>query len=220
MNLREQTLGQLALDLAGASSVMRKYRLDYCCGGKQTLAQAAEAGQLDLGALEAELAALVKTDDKQEWSEAPLPELIDYILVRYHDKHRLDFPTVIEQAQKVERVHAAKPNVPAGLANVLQALNDELESHMMKEEQILFPMIKNGMGRNAAAPISVMEREHDDAGQLVEQILGLTQNLTPPPEACTTWKVLYQGVDQLIVELMDHINLENQILFPRALSGA
>lgn len=148
-----------------------------------------------------------------------LAEIIDHIVVRYHDRHREQLPELILQATKVERVHADKPNVPRGLAKNLTMLHDELSSHMMKEEQILFPMIKQGMGSQAMGPISVMESEHDDAGELVEVIKHITQNVTPPPEACTTWKAMYNGINELIDDLMEHISLENNVLFPRALAG-
>ena len=128
-------------------------------------------------------------------------------------------PELILQATKVERVHADKPSVPKGLTKYLTMLHEELSSHMMKEEQILFPMIKQGMGSQAMGPISVMESEHDEAGELLEVIKHTTNNVTPPPEACTTWKAMYNGINELIDDLMDHISLENNVLFPRALAG-
>jgi len=89
----------------------------------------------------------------------------------------------------------------------------------MKEERILFPMIKQGQGSQAAGPVSVMESEHDEAGELLEVIKHTTHNVTPPPEACTTWKAMYNGINELIDDLMEHISLENNVLFPRALAG-
>ena len=191
MSYRDQPLGELALSIPRASALFRKYDMDYCCGGKQTLARRTVA----------------------------LAEIIDHIIVRYHDRHREQLPELILQATKVERVHADKPNVPRGLAKNLTMLHEELSSHMMKEEQILFPMIKQGMGSQAMGPISVMESEHDDAGELVEVIKHITNNVTPPPEACTTWKAMYNGINELIDDLMEHISLENNVLFPRALAG-
>ncbi|MDA0629472.1 hemerythrin domain-containing protein, partial [Acinetobacter baumannii] len=113
---------------------------------------------------------------------------------------------LILQATKVERVHADKPNVPKGLTKYLTMLHQELSSHMMKEEQILFPMIKQGMGAQAGGPISVMESEHDEAGELLEVIKHITHNVTPPPEACTTWKAMYNGINEMIDDLMEHIS--------------
>ncbi|STT86445.1 nitric oxide-dependent regulator DnrN or NorA [Klebsiella pneumoniae] len=104
-------------------------------------------------------------------------------------------------------------NVPKGLTKYLTMLHQELSSHMMKEEQILFPMIKQGMGAQAGGPISVMESEHDEAGELLEVIKHITHNVTPPPEACTTWKAMYNGINEMIDDLMEHISLENNVLF-------
>ncbi|MGV6985938.1 iron-sulfur cluster repair protein YtfE [Providencia rettgeri] len=219
MQFRDKTLGQLALSIPRASSLFRQYNMDYCCGGKQTLNRSAEKLKLDIDLLESQLAKLATETLEQDWRKAPLNEIIDFIIVRYHDRHREQLPELILQAQKVEHVHVNKPSVPKGLSKYLEALLEELTSHMMKEERVLFPMIKNGMGRNAAGPISVMEQEHDDASDILEAIKGITNNVTPPPEACTTWRVLYNGINELIDDLMNHINLENNLLFPRALAG-
>ena len=219
MNLRDKTLGQLALSIPRASSLFRQYDIDFCCGGKQTLSRTAEKKELDIEILESQLAALSQDVLEKDWREAPLGEIIDFIIVRYHDRHTEQLPELIIQAEKVERVHANKLTVPAGLTKYLEALYAELSSHMMKEERVLFPMIKNGMGPNAAAPISVMEQEHNDAGDILELIKNITNNVTTPAEACTTWRVLYNGINEFIDDLMNHINLENNLLFPRALAG-
>lgn len=219
MTYRNESLGQLALTISGASALFRQHDLDYCCGGKRTLAKAAEKKGLDIDQLEAELARLAEKPLEKDWQQAPLAEIIDFIITRYHDRHRAQLPELILQAEKVERVHADKAGVPKGLTRQLSALQDELVNHMMKEERVLFPMIKDGLGRQAGAPISVMEMEHDEAGEIVEAIKMVTNNVTPPAEACTTWRVLYNGINELIDDLMNHISLENNLLFPRALAG-
>ena len=204
MAYRDQPLGELALSIPRASALFRKYDMDYCCGGKQTLARAAARKELDVEVIEAELAKLAEQPIEKDWRSAPLAEIIDHIIVRYHDRHREQLPELI---------------LPKGLTKYLTMLHEELSSHMMKEEQILFPMIKQGMGSQAMGPISVMESEHDEAGELLEVIKHTTNNVTPPPEACTTWKAMYNGINELIDDLMDHISLENNVLFPRALAG-
>ena len=219
MAFRDQPLGELALTIPRASALFRQYDMDYCCGGKQTLARAASRKALDVAVIEAELAKLAEQPLSRDWRAAPLAEIIDHIIVRYHDRHREQLPELILQATKVERVHADKPNVPKGLTKYLTMLHQELSSHMMKEEQILFPMIQQGMGAQAGGPISVMESEHDEAGELLEVIKHITHNVTPPPEACTTWKAMYNGINEMIDDLMEHISLENNVLFPRALGG-
>ncbi|EKY3087333.1 iron-sulfur cluster repair protein YtfE [Cronobacter dublinensis] len=219
MAFRDQPLGELALTIPRASALFRKYNLDFCCGGKQTLLRAATRQDLNLEMIENELATLAEAPLENDWKAAPLAEIIDHIIARYHDRHREQLPELILQATKVERVHADKPGVPKGLAKYLTMLHEELTSHMMKEERVLFPMIKQGMGSQAMGPISVMESEHDEAGELLEVIKHATNNVTPPPEACTTWRAMYNGINELIDDLMNHISLENNNLFPRALAG-
>ena len=155
--------------------------------------------------------------DLSLWQTAPLDAAIEHILQRYHETHRNQLAELGALAQKVAGVHA--DSFPAALLPLLQGIEAELLSHMMKEEQILFPMIKQGMGTQAGGPISVMESEHDDAGELLEVIKHITNNVTPPPEACTTWKAMYNGINEMIDDLMEHISLENNVLFPRALAG-
>lgn len=219
MNFRDRSLGELALSVPRASALFRKHDLDFCCGGRQTLLKAATRQNLDLEAIESELSALSATPLEKDWRSAPLPEIIDHIIVRYHDRHREQLPELILQATKVERVHAAKASVPRGLTKYLTMLHEELTSHMMKEERILFPMIKQGMRSQAGGPVSVMESEHDEAGELLEVIKHTTNNVTPPDDACTTWRALYNGINEMIDDLMNHISLENNVLFPRALAG-
>jgi len=219
MAFRDQSLGELALSIPRASALFRQYDMDYCCGGKQTLARAAQRKELNVEEIEAALAKLAEQPVEKEWRVVPLAEIIDHIIVRYHDRHREQLPELILQATKVERVHADKPNVPRGLTKYLTMLHEELTNHMMKEERILFPTIKQGQGSHAAGPVSVMESEHDEAGELLEVIKHTTHNVTPPPEACTTWKAMYNGINELIDDLMEHISLENNVLFPRALNG-
>lgn len=220
MDYRNQSLGALAIAIPRASKLFRDYDLDFCCGGKQTLERAASRKELDLDKLESQLAALAADFvDTRDWRLAPLAEIIDYILPRFHQRHREQLSELVLMAEKVERVHGDKPTCPRGLAKQLNLIRLDLENHMMKEEQILFPLIKQGMGQQAAGPISVMEHEHDEAGEQLEVVKFLTNNVTPPEGACNTWQALYNGINTFISDLMEHIHLENNLLFPRALSG-
>ncbi|MBL5826700.1 iron-sulfur cluster repair protein YtfE [Serratia fonticola] len=220
MDYRNQSLGALAIAIPRASKLFRDYDLDFCCGGKQTLERAASRKELDLDKLESELTALAADPvDTRDWRLAPLAEIIDYILPRFHQRHREQLSELVLMAEKVERVHGDKPTCPRGLAKQLNLIRLDLENHMMKEEQILFPLIRQGIGQQAAGPISVMEHEHDEAGEQLEVVKFLTNNVTPPEGACNTWQALYNGINTFISDLMEHIHLENNLLFPRALSG-
>ncbi|NMP25874.1 iron-sulfur cluster repair protein YtfE [Rahnella sp. SAP-1] len=220
MDYRNQPLGALAVAIPRATRLFRQYDLDFCCGGKQTLLRAVSKKDLDIDLIERLLAEIEQQPETSvNWQTATLTEIIHYIIPRFHDRHRQELPELVLMAEKVERVHGDKAACPHGLAVQLQTILDELTSHMMKEEQILFPMIVSGMGRQASGPISVMEREHDDAGNILEEIKRLTNNVTPPEDACVTWRALYAGINEFISDLMEHIHLENNLLFPRALRG-
>ncbi len=220
MSLRTTSLGEIAITIPGSTAMFHKYDLDFCCGGKRTLGEMAERRGLDIDQIEQELQQLTQQENGDEkWRDAPLGALIEHIIARYHNQHRQQLPDLIAMAEKVERVHGAKPACPRGLGKVIDEVYQHLTSHMMKEERVLFPMIVQGFGSHAGDPIAVMEMEHNEAGEQLETIKALTNNLTPPEGACTTWRALYTGIDRFIQDLMQHIHLENNLLFPRALRG-
>ncbi len=211
------SLGQLALQVPGATRILRKHRLDFCCGGKKSFDEACKDQNLNMNEILLEIDALEISSDKSEWADKPLPEIVDHIVSYYHDRLRLMFPELILLAEKVERVHADNDVCPKGLSKKLGEIHGELLNHMMKEEQMLFPMIKNDQGHNASMPIFVMQEEHNTHGESLNTLRNLTFDFTPPEDACGTWRALYKGLDQLESELMEHIHLENHILFARAL---
>jgi regulator of cell morphogenesis and NO signaling len=122
-------------------------------------------------------------------------------------------------AQRVEQVHGDKSTCPLGLAEVLGQLADELEQHMRKEEEVLFPLLTSGQGPGAVTQIQAIEQEHEDAAVQLATIRVLTEDHVPPAEACGTWRALYLGLAEFERELMEHVHLENHLLFPRAVRG-
>lgn len=217
--LHDRPLADLAVS-ATATRVFHRHGLDFCCGGGNTLRDACARKGLDVDAIASELeAARAASDpDERDWREAPAPELIAHLLERYHEGHRAELPRLIEMARKVERVHGARDDCPRGLTAFLESSLDSLESHLQKEEQILFPMIQQGRGRSAGMPIQVMEHEHAEHGHTLERLRELTNDYTPPQDACTTWRALYDGLAEFQRELMQHIHLENNVLFPGVLA--
>lgn len=212
----KMSLGDLALQIPGAPRVLRKHQLDFCCGGKKSLEDACSHQKLNLNEIIFELEQLVSSDFKEEdWRTKPLASIIDFITEFYHDRLRLMLPELVALADKVEKVHADHPQCPKGLTLKLQVINSELNDHMMKEEQILFPMIKANQGPMTQMPINVMQDEHVLHGENLQQLRSLAFNYKLPVEACGTWRALYKGLDQLEQELMEHIHLENNILFVR-----
>jgi regulator of cell morphogenesis and NO signaling len=209
----EQSIGQLAVQLPGATAVFRRLKLDFCCGGQLSLREATADKGLDLPEVIAELNALQRPDTLPAVTEPGA--MVDHIITRYHDVHRQQLPELIRMAHRVELVHKANPNVPAGLGELLEATEQELLSHMMKEEQILFPMLKSGGNPFVSQPIGMMRTEHVDHGAMLAKIMALTNDATPPQGACNTWRALYTGIAQFGDDLINHIHLENNVLFPQ-----
>jgi regulator of cell morphogenesis and NO signaling len=207
-----RSVADIAATLPGATAVFRRHKLDFCCGGAAPLAEAVAARGADLGTVEAELAALVRAEAD---APADTDALIDLIVTRYHAAHRRDLPELIRLARRVEAVHGDREGAPVGLSTVLEDLAAELESHMAKEEGVLFPMMRRGGHPMIAHPIGAMRHEHDDAGEHLKLIEGLTNGGVPPEHACNTWRALYAGTRAFADELMEHIHLENNVLFPR-----
>lgn len=209
----DQQIGQIAVQLPGATAVFRRLKLDFCCGGQVSLTKAATDKGLDVNAVLSELSALQRPATTKGLTE-PVA-LIDHILSRYHDVHREQLPELIRMARRVEAVHRDNPNVPVGLAALLETAQEELLSHMQKEETILFPMLKAGGNPFVPQPIGMMRHEHVDHGAMLEKLAALTNDATPPAGACNTWRALFAGIAQLTEDLINHIHLENNVLFPQ-----
>jgi regulator of cell morphogenesis and NO signaling len=213
------SLADLAVARPAASRVFRRHRLDFCChGGRPLEAACAERGltaDTVLAEIDAEEAA---AGAPPRWDERPVAEIVDHVVSHYHRRLRQELPELVEMAAKVEARHAGKASCPRGLRAHLEEVHEAVLSHLAKEEQILFPMILAGRGRLAGGPIHVMEAEHDDHAEGLRKTRRLTADLSAPDEACATWRALYLRLGELEVELMDHIHLENNVLFRRVLA--
>ncbi|HLU77883.1 MAG TPA: iron-sulfur cluster repair protein YtfE [Burkholderiales bacterium] len=217
MSIYDLTIAQIARDIPGATRVFRHYDLDFCCRGGQSLRDAAKERGLDEHTIGDALEALItRPSSERDWRNAEPRELIQHILARYHAVHREQLPEMIRLAQRVEEVHGARADCPAGLTDLLREMQQELESHMMKEEQILFPMLSRGRGPVVCGPITVMMMEHEQHGASLDRMCALTNDITLPEGACNTWRALYGALAQFRDDLMDHIHLENNILFASA----
>ena len=210
--LATRSLGEIAASLPGATAIFRRHKLDFCCGGSASLEQAARDKGLPLASIEEELATLAP-------QELTLPEnvedLIQLVLERYHAVHRRELPELRKLAARVESVHVDHPASPKGLADLVARIQAELESHMQKEEQILFPLMLAGGSPMIGNPIAVMRHEHDEAGEDLKAMEKLTNGLTLPDDACNTWRALYAGLGKFADDLTEHIHIENNILFPK-----
>lgn len=217
---RSDTLGQVAAVHPAATHVFLRHGLDFCCGGAQPLEEACHEAGLDPETVIAEVGAELGEASTESWEDKPLSQLTHFIRTRYHNALRRDLPGLLEAAKKVERIHAEKSSCPHGLFAHIKRMDVELRQHLAKEEQILFPAIERGArGSAIQMPVRVMMREHEDHGASLERLHELTKDFTAPPEACATWRALYSALAKLEAELMEHIHLENNVLFPRALSA-
>lgn len=230
---KEPTIGELVKKDFRKAEVFKKYGLDFCCGGKKTLTAACKEKGLDVVQIEQELkscdAAQVNTsNDYDNWD---IGFLSDYIVNQHHKYVKQAIPVLFEYTQKVARVHGERNPEAIVIAEKFLAIADELNRHMCKEEDILFPYIKhlseaknNGMKIEPSPfgtvenPVNMMEHEHDIVGRMMEEVRELTNNYNPPANACTTFRLSYQKLKEFEDDLHQHIHLENNILFPKAIS--
>lgn len=212
-SLRNRTIGEIAATLPGATAVFRKFKLDFCCGGDAMLDHAVRKRGLDIGLVEKTLTAL----DPRKSVAAPeaTGELIDHIVSRYHATHRRELPELARLARKVEAVHARHPEAPRGLADTLEAIAAELEEHMQKEETELFPLMRQRRDAGGSLPIAQLRHDHDRHGEFLRRLETLAQGFVLPEGACRSWEALYVGTNKFADDVMEHIHLENNVLFPR-----
>ena len=172
-----------------------------------------------MGIIDPQSSALRDQGDTAAMEQDSVPENVDeiitYILERYHQVHRRELPELHALARHVEEAHAGHPAVPAGLSALLERMQEALESHMQKEEQILFPLMRAGGHPMIVHPIGMMRHEHDEHGEHLTALAALTNNMTAPDDACKSWQALYAGLAKLVADLNEHIRIENDVLFPR-----
>ena len=212
----------------GAARVFERLGLDYCCGGKLTLAQACQRAGLEPAAVLQQLTASAMDAAEAHptsWADASFPELITHILDVHHAFLRRELPRLSSLADKVAAVHTGNHPELVELRLVVHQLASELDVHMQKEERILFPMIHELGGPMRARafhcgtisnPIRVMELEHRDAGHGLERLRALTGGFTAPADGCASYRALMEGLAALELDLHAHVHEENNILFPRA----
>jgi regulator of cell morphogenesis and NO signaling len=158
-------------------------------------------------------------DDTTAWETQAPDAIIAFILRRFHEPLRLDLPALAKAARLVETTVSDSPLCPAGLATHLDQILLAVESHLAKEEKILFPLILAGRGGSAFMPIKVMMAEHEDHVANLQRTRALTRDFALPAEATETWRTLYLDLQHLEADLNAHIHLENNVLFTRVMSG-
>lgn len=227
------TLAGVAATSLTAARILEHHGLDYCCGGKRPFDEACIAKHLDPEAVLLEIEQAKQTDSQErDWQVEPLDELVKHIVETHHQYLRLELPALDKRLEKVHEVHDARdPERLSRMVVVFRSLREEIELHLRKEEEILFPYIERYARATSedspvpaapfgsiANPIAMMEQEHGDAGDALSELRALTNDYQLPPYACSTVRALYEGLEALEADLHVHIHLENNILFPRAIA--
>jgi regulator of cell morphogenesis and NO signaling len=220
----KMTLGELVNAHPQLARELERWGLDYCCRGGRTLAEACDAAGLAPRALVAELTALTRRPAVvEDWTTMTAAELVGHIVATHHHYLWAELPRLTDLVEKVARVHGARHPELREVEAVFDDLRTDLEPHMLKEERVLFPMIRElsvatapptfhcGTLRN---PISVMLAEHDRAGALLARLRDLTQGYAPPVDACASYEACYRGLAELEADTHLHIHKENNLLFP------
>ncbi len=215
------TVGEISTTRPLAIKVFQRHGIQFCCSGGTTLAEACAARGVDENSLLQEIAAeeARSVTTERRWDQAPLNELIDHLQVQYHAPMREDLARIEVMAARVVQVHGHKDDDLALLLDVVIALRNDLEPHLTRQEQVLFPQILRGDGAAAGAPIAAMRHEHEQVAILLARARELTNEYQIPAGACRTWSALWAGLETLDRELVEHIALENNVLFPRALAS-
>ena len=230
----EKKVRELALEQPGAARVFESFGIDYCCGGKQSLEQACRAASVPvdkvIDALEAAHHSGTATASQANWQAVPLADVITHIKNTHHKYTRQEIARLGPLFDKVCTVHGKNHPELLPLRETFQALAQELTTHLMKEEMVLFPYIERmeesilqrepilpppfGTVQN---PVSMMEHEHDSAGNALRALRATSNGYTAPSDACVSYQTLYKALGYLEADLHQHIHLENNILFPRAI---
>jgi regulator of cell morphogenesis and NO signaling len=231
MNLAPQTtVRDIVLENPQAALVFESFGIDYCCGGKRPLDEACRQANVALDMVLEVLRRLRPVEEvlDDRWNSASLEKLADHIVETHHAFVRRESPRLTDLLQKVRRRHATTHPELCRIEELFDGLASELADHMLKEERVLFPMIKRleeatrGDGAVGASfrgiefPIQRMMAEHDDAGEALTGIHSLTAAFHLPADACPSFRALYQGLAEFERDLHRPIHLENNILFPRA----
>lgn len=230
MNIQQQTLASIATAHHQLVPVLEKYHLDFCCGGKQTLAEACNERGLNVAEIIKELETSDMQDQKAfvDFSDMNAEQLIRYILVKHHFYTRQSMPVIEAHLIKVAEKHGERFPYMRTVNELFSYLKNDMYEHMQKEEMVLFPRIKeieasfnsktntNKQQEYISNPVAMMVHEHDEAGAIMEQIRILTNDYSVPEGTCNTFKITLEELKAFEEDLHKHVHLENNLLFPMA----
>lgn len=227
-----KSVAEIALETPRAAAVFDEFGIDYCCAGESSLQEACNEARVTMADVEAALEQVRQarhTADTVDWSKQTLQQLADHIVAFHHQYGRRALPRIEHLLSQTLAAHGQKHHDLALVQRQFHILADEMVRHMMKEEQILFPYIArleaaqaNGKAAEPAMfgsvknPVRMMRAEHDSASALLKTIRKLTRDYEAPKDGCTSFQALYAALAEFEHDLLQHIRLENEILFPKA----
>ena len=228
------TVRDLAVTIPGATRIFEQMGIDYCCGGGNTLGDACQKLRIPaeevIRQLQVTESALDPDDKAGGWQAKSLTDLSTHIVETHHVFTKQELTRLETLLDKVCSRHGENHPELSALSSAFLHLKQDLTPHMLKEEQILFPYIarmEQAVNEGKAVPpsffvtvqnpVRMMMTEHDTAGELLSQMRVITGNYTIPPDACISFQTLYQALQELEADLHQHIHLENNLLFPRAI---
>lgn len=218
----DRTVGEIVAENPSQARIFQSYGIDFCCQGGRTLREACLLKGVGLESVIEQLEATKTLPAPQDNPALKPPvELIAHIVNKHHAYLRSELPRIHAMAERVAKVHGGHTPSLVEVFQVFTTMADELGSHMMKEEQILFPAIEALCAGGPSlmpldGPVACMLQEHDDAGAALARMRELTHGFTPPADACNTYRALFAGLAELEEDLHTHIHLENAVLFPQA----
>jgi regulator of cell morphogenesis and NO signaling len=224
--LLHKTLSEIVTDNYQAARVFENYGLDFCCKGKRPLEEACKEKGITISDIARDLSEAIAADSSsRDFNNMSLTELYEYIVAVHHSYCKVNMPQIFNYVSRVTNKHGDRFPYMQQVYFLFGQLQQEMDQHMYKEERILFPRIKDAEENNGTAPldylqapVSYMEHEHEHAGAVMEQIRILTNNYTPPQQACTTFRLALESLKAFEEDVHQHVHLENNILFPKAVN--
>jgi len=227
----KQTVKEIVISNPGAARTLEKFGIDYCCGGEKSLTEACSSAKVNMEQVVKELERPQRQVEERDWQNAPLSELAGFIVSKHHVFTCETIARLLPMMAKVVDVHVQNHPELREVQGLFRGLADELTMHMMKEERMLFPYITlleeaSSKGRRPAPPmfgtvqnpVRMMMLEHDSAGDALRKIREITGGYAVPEDACVSYRTLYSALLEFEADLYQHIHLENDILFPRAIT--
>jgi len=226
--MKEKTIADIVTADIRTASIFKRHGIDFCCGGGKILSDVCKEKKIRVSKITNEIQKLNSINKEKNYNKMSVNALIKHIIETHHKYVKEKIPTIKDFAKKVSKVHGKNYPETNLIYHLFLRLSDELLDHMNKEEEILFPKIKILVDKTYSKsvffsygtisnPIKMMEMEHESAKKVLKEIEELSNKYNPPPNACNTYKALYNSLKEFQDDLHIHIHLENNILFPKVM---